>query len=237
MQPPDTVWTYWYVMMQLLQYMERQVLDAAVQADPQRAAGVVHTFLAATAAAQGSRDNGHLVVADFVSRVLLHNITSFSKQQLQLGGSIEGLPATLADCVPRLVTSSQERKAMSDEFKLAAIPRLLWLLELVLEHAPAGEQQCLTPQQLERMQLLPLIRQQPLHGATPEESWHLARLHWSFLYFLSFTIKPMRQGRDQLLQRYWADGGVHQLQVSAALACSLVHCWLLACSWWQLLEA
>ena len=221
-------------MVQLLQRMQKPLLDAALQASPQRTGDVVYSLLAAAAASWCSPQEWHKhsaeVIAFFATRTtrtmaaLCRDGSSSSEQVMQRVASIEGLPAMLADYVARLVSPGQEER----ESKVGLVAGHLSLLELVLQRAPAGEQHCLTPQQLERMQLLPLLRQQPLHGATPWKSLQLIDLH---VKGMSVVLKiAARHGGDQLPLRYWAATGVHQLQVSAGPGFVQVLCCLLACA-------
>ena len=207
----------WPAMVVLLAHTEDQVRAAALAADPQRAADVLHGMLAAAASLGGPAERSPvLIIADFACAVVTLLGSSIPQQAMERILSIRGLPGFLADCVAYYLKPVEKSMA-----HVTLMSHCLWMLKLVLEEAPASKLQPLTPQQLERMQLLRMFKQHPLHGSTPREIWTVSSLHPAGLDII-FKMAQLRNDR-QLLQHYWAEGGVHHLQVRC-LACAAAAC-------------
>ena len=223
-------------MVQLLHNVPGPLLDAALKASPERTGDLVYNLLAAAAASWcGPQERPRLYAWEtvfFAARTFDGYCRGqlglmFTDQMMRRVGRIKGLPAVLADFVGYIASPSlEERQIVSEKSKLEFTALLLWMLRLALKST--GDQQCLTPQQLETMQLLPLLRQHPFHGATLLDSMFLSDLHAEGVAVVLQIAA--RRGGDQLPLRYWAATGVHQLQVSPAPGLVNVLCWLLACA-------
>jgi hypothetical protein len=201
------------IVVNLLLIMEEHVGPAARSAAPKRSAGAARALLAAAASLGSPAERPHVMeVADFANGMVLDDGSGIAGPEMQQVLGVPGLLSFLAECVDYRLKHSRE----ADGMKIPSIANCLWMLKKVLEEVPAGQLQPLTPQQLERMQLLRMFRQHPLHDATPSQSWTVSSLHPAGLDVLCRSAQL--RGDRQLLQRYWAEAGAGHMQVRGAPA-------------------
>jgi hypothetical protein len=219
-EPSELALVAWLDAVRILTFMWRGLSErgdagpAALAADPQRTTDAVHCLLAAATSlgSVGGRPVVPHTITDFARDVVLSYSSCFTQQGRRRILAIQGLPWLLVD---RVVHCLEERCSESSLLAhVNAASNYLWMLKLVLEEVPASELQPLTPLQLERMQLLRLLQQHPLHHPTPSGSYIVSCLHPASLDILCRTAKL--RGSCQLLQRYWAEVGVGHLQVRCA---------------------
>ena len=212
--------------------MDKQVVAAAVQSNPRRAAAAVLGALTTAVAHFNSNRQSWtatsvLVIAMFVTQTEQRHRSSFEGEgMLQQLGHIPGLGACLTACVAYHMRHSvmhQGHPLDAGNELLTHIGSCLQLLWRTAGYAPAGQPQYVTQQQLESMQLLRLAAQLPMHAPQPLGSFTRATLHGGILNILHQS--PALHGDHQLLLRFWRDVGVHQLQVGASC---LVHEWAAA---------
>ena len=209
--------------------IDAQALEIAMQDDPQLAAvTLLHLLTGAASRCDLPQLMPDVLMATMISaRALLQLSSSSAERALEQVASITGLPDLLAACVAHctLPTGAGQQQA-----KISFPISYLRLLERLLDHAPASQQ--LTPQQLERMHLPRLLRQQQLHGASPEESSDRAYLHAMCLLAVRRVAEVHSDSKP--LVTYWREAGVGQLKVSKAdtmgwgcpTCCLPATCWL-----------